>query len=218
MNKLYKFSGNLLFIFLLFIIGCSTNNNPVNNNTEQTVPVILSISAVKTQILYGGQDPAIITCNATGGNLKYVWEVDLGDIIPMNSDHSKVSFTGAACCVGEKIIKCTVSNDKGSDTKTIVITILENLAQPEIISIVSDKTEIHYGTDDPASIACNAIGGHLKYAWSADCGDIVLNPADSSKVTYTAGVSCLGNRAITCTVSNEKGTDTKTTQITVINK
>ncbi|MDQ1285775.1 MAG: Ig-like protein [Thermodesulfobacteriota bacterium] len=96
--------------------GCSKNDNPASNDSE-TAPVINSVSADKTQILYGGMDKAVISCSAEGGNLKYVWQVDLGDLIPVNSEHSKVSYSGAACCVGDKIITCTVSNSKGSVSK-----------------------------------------------------------------------------------------------------
>jgi PKD repeat protein len=218
MKQTIIFSKYIYFLFVLIIIGCSSkSSNPVNNS-ETTAPKIISLTAPKTEILYGGQDPAIITCEATGGNLSYVWQVDLGDIIPLNSDHSQVSFTGAACCIGDKTIKCTVSNDKGSDSKNIVITILEVIKQPEIISIESDKSQIHSIGTDTASIVCHAIGGHLVYNWEADCGNILLNPKDSSKISYTAGISCIGNRTIKCTVTNEKGNAVQTFPITVVNK
>jgi hypothetical protein len=216
MHKL-KTSVALLPFLLFPIMGCSQKSNPANSDPETGPPSIVSVTAEKTQILYGGQDPAIITCNATGGNLKYVWQVDLGDIIPMNSAHSKISFNGAACCVGDKTITCTVSNSQGSVSKSIVITILEVINTPEIISLESDKTQISAGTNDIASLVCYAIGGHLKYAWEADCGDLTLSKTDSSKVTFTAAVSCIGARNITCTVTNEKGKDAKTFQITVKN-
>jgi len=208
-----------LFLFLLIlIIGCSKNDsNPSDPNAETGPPEIHSLTAEKMQILYGGQDPAIITCNATGGNLKFVWEVDLGDIVPLNSSHSKVSFNGAACCVGDKLIKCTVSNSQGSVSKTIIITILEVIAVPEIITLEANKTQISAGANETASLVCYAIGGNLKYAWMADCGFLTIDTSDSSKATITAAPVCIGPRNVTCTVSNEKGSDTKTLQITIVN-
>lgn len=208
-------------VFLLVLIfltaGCSKNSSGPTNNSVETAPaVIKSITAEKTQILYGGNDPAIIQCNATGGNLKYVWEVDLGDIIPMNINHSKISFNGAACCVGDKTIKCTVSNSLGTDSKTIVITILEVIKTPEIISVESDKAQI--ANNETANFVCYAIGGHLKYAWEADCGKITYDPADSSKAIYTPEATCLGVKNIKCIVSNEKGTVSKSIPITVLGK
>jgi hypothetical protein len=216
MKNRIRTSLTALPFLLLSIFGCSQKSTDPNNiDAETGPPVIVNLTAEKNQILYGGQDPAIITCTATGGNLKYVWQVDLGDIIPMNSTHSKISFNGAACCVGDKTITCTVSNSKGSVSKAIVITILEVINTPEIISLESDKTQINAGTNETASLVCYAIGGHLKYAWETDCGDLTLNKTDSSKVTFAATTVCAGTRNITCTVSNEKGKTSKTLQITV---
>lgn len=202
----------------LVFLGCAKkSSNPVGTDTETGPPMIVSLTADKTQILFGGMDPATITCEATGGGLNYVWEVDLGDIVPVNTSHSKVTFSGAACCVGEKTIKCTVSNSLGSTSKTIVITILEVIEQPEIISLEVNKTRIQSSLNETASFVCYAIGGNLRYSWASDCGILSINTADSSKATLTAKAECVGTRNITCTVSNEKGKDTKTVQITIEN-
>ena len=192
-------------IILFLAAGCAQENGPANNSGNETTPVISSITADKTQILYGGEDMATITCDAIGGNLKYVWQVDLGDLVPKNSERSQVSFTGAACCVGAKIITCTVSNSMGSVSKSITINIIENITVPEIITIESDKTEINSANSETAALVCYALGGNLKYAWEADCGSITVNPADNSKITYAASAECIGTRNIKCTVSNEKG-------------
>lgn len=205
----------LVPVLLLLLAGCSEESTSPDTNLETAAPQIVSLSAEKTQILYGGQDPTVLTCNATGGNLKYVWEVDLGDIIPLNSDRSKVSFNGSACCVGEKVITCTVSNSLGSASKSITITILEVVNQPEILVLEADKTEIHAGTGESAALVCYAIGGNLKYAWQSDCGAVTVDPADNSKATLTASAECKGTRTVTCTVSNEKGSAVQTLQINV---
>lgn len=206
----------LIPVMLVLLAGCSEESTSPDTNPETAAPQIVSLSAEKTQILFGGQDPAVITCNATGGNLKYVWEVDLGDIIPLNSDRSKVSFNGSACCVGEKVITCTVSNSLGSVSKSITITILEVVNQPEILVLEADKTEIHAGTGESSALVCYAIGGNLKYAWQSDCGSVTVDPVDNSKATLTASAECKGARTVTCTVSNEKGTAVQTMQINVV--
>lgn len=216
MSRTMKNIAFLVPMLLAIIAGCSKDSsNPGNTGIETGPPEILSLTAEKTQILYGGQDPAVITCAATGGNLTYVWEVDLGDIIPLNTDRSKVRFTGSACCVGEKIIKCTVSNSKGSVSKTIIITILEELKQPEIITVQSSKASLSAAAGESAALVCYAIGGQLKYQWRSDCGAVAVDPADNSKATFPATAGCIGTRSVTCTVSNEKGTDTKSIQIVI---
>jgi len=218
MKKIYLYLYIGAILIALLLTSCKKDNTIVDPGVVTTVPEILGITADKTTIMYGNDDHAIITCNASGGNLKYTWEVDLGDIIPQNTDRSKVSFTGAACCVGEKTIKCTVSNDKGSVSKNIIITILENVTVPDIISIGVDNTQIKADGIDAANLVCYAIGGKLNYKWETDCGKLTPVPSDSTRITYTATTECIGDKTIKCTVTNEKGTISKTQVITVVAK
>lgn len=110
------------FLCLCIIIlsaGCK-KNAPAPDATT-TFPQILSLTADKDSIKVGGTEPAILTCISSGGNISYTWEVDLGDIFPLTDDGSQVRFTGSECCLGEKYIKCTVSNDKGSVMDTVIV-------------------------------------------------------------------------------------------------
>lgn len=203
-----------LAISLLFIVGCSKSADPISTETE-SMPTISSLSSDKAEILYGGTDQAILTCAASGGNLNYVWQVDLGDVVPMSKDHSKVSFTGAACCVGDKVITCVVSNSKGSISKSITLKILEEIKAPEILTFDADKTVINSAIGEKSHIVCYAIGGNLKYLWQSSCGDISVDQSDNSKITYSPGNQCGGLTNIKCTVSNEKGITTKNIMINV---
>ena len=106
-------------LFILFFVSCTKKtDNPVDNIT---FPVIESLTASKSTIQFGGSDPTVITCEATGGLLSYTWQVDLGDLIPMNNDKSIMQFTASECCLGNKFITCTVENSLGSITDTISI-------------------------------------------------------------------------------------------------
>ena len=113
----------VIFLTLISFIACS--EVPVENSETTTIPQIVKISVDKDTINFGGGDPAIITCEAKGGNLEFTWEVDLGDIFPLKNDNSKVRFSGSPCCIGKKIIKCTVANDKGNATRNVEIFIRE---------------------------------------------------------------------------------------------
>ena len=112
----------MLLLAPTFLAGCEKNETaePVELTA---MPEIISLVSDKSEIKFGGDDPAIITCEAKGGNISFTWEVDLGDIFPLNNDGSKVRFTGSECCIGEKVIKCTASNDKGEVSKTVTINI-----------------------------------------------------------------------------------------------
>jgi putative hemolysin len=115
---------NVIAIILLLVIvslaGCSKKSNPAPD-ANTTFPQFISLTADKDSIQVGGADPAILTCMASGGNISYTWEVDLGDIFPLNEEGSQVRFTGSECCLGEKYIKCTIANDKGSIMDTVMV-------------------------------------------------------------------------------------------------
>ncbi len=114
----------ILILAIAIFISCEKDEDKIEPTVETTVPVITGLTADKTIINVGGEDPTQITCEATGGNLEYLWEVDLGDIISMNDEASLISYTASDCCLGEKTLKCTVSNDKGSIDGTIKINIV----------------------------------------------------------------------------------------------
>ncbi len=115
----------LIILFSVLIWSCKKESVVEEPDVVLTQPTIKSLSATKDTINFGGEDPTLIICDAEGGNLKYLWEVDLGDIIPQNEIASEVSFTGSLCCIGDKTIKCTVTNEKGSVEKTINVFIRE---------------------------------------------------------------------------------------------
>ena len=112
----------LIILASVMTFSCKKEEQ-TNPDIETTSPVIHSLSSDKASIKFGGEEPAIITCEASGGNCEYTWEVDLGDIFVLNDDGSQVRFTGSECCIGDKEIKCTVSNDKGETTEMVIVNI-----------------------------------------------------------------------------------------------
>ena len=110
-----------MIAIILISISCKKDTETVDPGVVTTTPKIISLTADKYEIKVGGEEPCTIDCEATGGNLSYVWEVDLGDIFPLNESGSQVRFTGSECCVGDKFITCTVSNDKGEAYESITI-------------------------------------------------------------------------------------------------
>ncbi len=110
----------LLMLTVVSLAGCNKKSNPAPD-ANTTFPQIISLIADHDSIKVGGTEPSIITCIASGGNIIYTWEVDLGDIFPLNEEGSQVRFTGSDCCLGEKYIKCTAANDKGSVMDTALI-------------------------------------------------------------------------------------------------
>lgn len=118
-----KFNQLIIVLFLFTTILSCNKKEETNPGIETSIPVIQSLTSDKSSIKFGGEEPAMITCMATGGNLQYTWEVDLGDIFVINEDGSQVRFTGSECCIGDKYIRCTVKNDKGEASETVTVNI-----------------------------------------------------------------------------------------------
>lgn len=119
--KSIKFFASILTI--LFLASCDKDD--ANNNANTFAPSIDSLTVNDTLFYYGSGKPAIFNCYATGGNLNYVWEVDLGDLFVTNDEGSEAQYTASPCCIGAKTITCTVSNDKGEASASVDITITD---------------------------------------------------------------------------------------------
>jgi hypothetical protein len=114
------------YIILFFLVGLLALNackeDDKSDPTEEVkFPEITSMTATKSVVEFGGKDPTVISCEATGGNLSYTWYVDLGDLIPVSEDKSVIQYTASDCCIGDKMIFCEVENNLGSVTDTISI-------------------------------------------------------------------------------------------------
>ena len=119
--KAYTYLFALTGILLLGSCVKETNTYNPNNIT----PTIDSLTTSMTNMTFGSTKPAYLECYATGGELTYIWEVDLGDLFIINDSGSQAQYSASPCCIGEKIISCTVSNNKGELTESIMITIIE---------------------------------------------------------------------------------------------
>jgi len=111
------------FAILALVSFSSCEKEEVISTIQTEIPAIDSLTTNTFRILAGDPIPAILHCYATGGDLNYVWEVDLGDLFTTNESGSEVQYTASACCLGEREITCIVSNNKGDASESIVITI-----------------------------------------------------------------------------------------------
>ena len=107
---------------ILFLASCDKDKTSSNGDA---VPLIDSLTTNLTIMEFGSTKPGVLNCYATGGDLTYIWDVDLGDLFIINETGSQAQYSASPCCVGEKLISCTVSNNKGEVTESISITITE---------------------------------------------------------------------------------------------
>ena len=113
-----------LFALTGILILGSCDKDKTSSNGD-ALPVIDSLTTSLAIMEFGSTKPAILDCYATGGDLTYIWEVDLGDLFIINDSGSQAQYSASPCCIGDKIISCTVSNNKGEVTETISLTITE---------------------------------------------------------------------------------------------
>ena len=72
---------------LLLLGSCDKDTN--SYNASNTVPTIDSLTTSTTVMTFGSTKPATLECYATGGDLTYIWEVDLGDLFIINDSGSQ---------------------------------------------------------------------------------------------------------------------------------
>lgn len=88
---------------------------------------------------------------------------------------------------------------------------------PTIISLTSDKEEIKFGATEPAIIKCETPPDeNLTYVWDVDFGDLFVINSDGSEVQFTASPCCMGEKIISCEVSNGHCKTTESIIITII--
>ncbi len=120
--KLLKYTF-IIAALITVLFSCEKDDGITGDPENDKIPTITSMNAGRDTIKFGG-DTTLIVCEAMGGSLNYLWEVDLGNLDPVG-DGSTAIFSGGGCCVGMKTIKCKVSNSKGYIDGTADVFILE---------------------------------------------------------------------------------------------
>ncbi|MFW5755450.1 MAG: hypothetical protein ACOCWK_02535 [Tangfeifania sp.] len=106
----------LTLIVLMLSAGC--NKQDEKPEPEPTVNLALdSLTATKKHIVVW--EEITVRVYATGDNLDYKWETSSGSMLPIDS--VTVRYWGCPSCVGENIIQCSVSNEFGTLSDTIVV-------------------------------------------------------------------------------------------------
>ena len=114
MSSFYK--TFLAFVFLAALWSCKKKQE-----TPPASATPMSFTALKASpdTIVAGKTTNITT-SASGGNLKYTWSTNHGDLF---GSGSSIIYSSAACCVGTNTVTCVVSDGTTSSTKSIPITI-----------------------------------------------------------------------------------------------
>jgi hypothetical protein len=105
----------ILSFCLLIISGCHKNEDEIADLFS-----FESLTAEKVT-LFRGQS-TIITANAIGDNISFLWSASVG---PVLANGNKAIYVASPCCFGEVVITCVAKAGKQSESKSLVITVLE---------------------------------------------------------------------------------------------
>ncbi len=113
---------NSLFLLLmaagfLWLASCDQNEEEMPE-PEPTINLALdSITTPKKHIVMF--EEILVTAHARGENLQYFWETNHGSML--GKDSVTVRYWGCPSCIGLNTIQCTVSNEFGSISDTIMV-------------------------------------------------------------------------------------------------
>ncbi len=112
------FSAIILTGFLICFFACDKDDNDVNNDNGDKVPLVFESLVAENDTIISGETVKI-TATATGKDLKYNWSANTGSIL--GSGH-QVDLATTPCVPEEITVTCTVKDAYNqSDTKTVKI-------------------------------------------------------------------------------------------------
>lgn len=119
---------SIIFNCLFLLITCSIVFASCQKETEPPPPDPTSnlaldsiIATKKTIVLW---EEILVTAYAKGENLTYIWKTNHGSMLGVNS--TTVRYWACFSCEGYNTIECTVSNEFGSISDTIMVMVNRN--------------------------------------------------------------------------------------------
>lgn len=112
-----------LAVLSMLLMACSLLLNNCDQDNEEPEPepsvnlALDSITTPKKHIVMF--EEILVTAHARGENLKYFWETNHGSML--GKDSITVRYWGCASCIGLNTIQCTVSNEYGSVSDTVMV-------------------------------------------------------------------------------------------------
>ena len=186
-----------------FSVTLKVSNKEGSGVSKMNISVLQSpvagIEASKDEALAGESIQFID--KSTGDVASYYW--DFGD----GATTSEKSASHAYSSSGNFTVSLKVSNELSSDTKTVQIKVLEPLKADFFASSTMAKTL------EKIQFTDNSTGEITSYLW--DFGDLTISTTEQNPSHMYRRA---GNFAVSLTVSNELGSDTKTVQVQVLSK
>ena len=108
----------LLIASALLLNSCDQDDEAPEPEPEPSINLALdSITTPKKHIVMF--EEILVTAHARGENLQYFWETNHGSML--GKDSVTVTYWGCPSCIGLNTIQCTVTNEYGSVSDTIMV-------------------------------------------------------------------------------------------------
>ena len=113
----------LLFFYIFSVLVISGCNKHENDNYDHPDSFLTSFESLKAEkdTIFRGQS-TVITANAVGNKISFIWSASEGPIL---GEGSQVIYVASPCCYGDITITCEARARNESETKSIVITVLK---------------------------------------------------------------------------------------------
>lgn len=115
-----KFRITFCSFCILIIFGCSKHDNDNNFQPDSYLTYFESLTSDKDTLLRG--ESTTITAKATGNKITFSWSASVGPIL---GDGNQVLYIASPCCYGNVIINCEARTSDGSQSKSLLITVLK---------------------------------------------------------------------------------------------
>ena len=110
-----------LIMILVVFSACRKEAEPPPPDPTPNLALDSIVASKNNIIIY---EEIYITAYARGENLKYQWKTNHGSMVGLDSVTAK--YWACYSCIGHNVVECTVSNEYGAITDTIVIHVTLN--------------------------------------------------------------------------------------------
>jgi len=117
--------NRLIVIILCLLYGlmnysCDRNDDDIQISPDSYITYFESLTAEKDTISRG--ESTTITAKVAGKKITYIWTASEGPVI---GEGSQVIYLSSACCYGNVKITCEARAKNGSESKSLIITVLK---------------------------------------------------------------------------------------------
>jgi hypothetical protein len=110
----------ILTFCLLVVLSCDKLKNDDDPQPQSFLSSFESLTAEKDSIAKG--ESTIITARVNGNNVRFTWTSSEGPVIGTGN---KVMYLASPCCTCNAVITCEARGSNGSESKSIIITVLQ---------------------------------------------------------------------------------------------